>query len=309
MQVVHDIVDFQPTWNSAVLTLGVFDGLHRGHQALIKRVQRRSRFRSHARILVTYHPHPDMVLGKRTSMQGQELFTHDEKVELLNQFDLDAVIFLPFNMELARMTALRYLKAILLGRLRAKHIVIGYDQRFGRGRKGDYRFLKKMSYRYDYGVEEISAVKYRGEIVSSSRIRQAIQSGDVALADRLLGHDFFVTGVVSRRDQRGRQLGFPTANLKLPDSKIRPATGVYTAVATIGGKRYRAMVNIGTNPTFELNQLKIEAHLLHFNEDIYGAPLRLYFRDRIRDEEKFEGPEDLRKQLELDRKRAAALRL
>ncbi|MCB1321709.1 MAG: riboflavin biosynthesis protein RibF, partial [Leptospiraceae bacterium] len=271
MQVIRELKEFAAPWEAAVLTLGVFDGMHRGHQALIERVQKRSRRDDRARLLVTYHPHPDLVLGKRDGRKGSELFTYEEKISLFEPYNLDAVIFLPFTLELARMTALRYLKDILLSKLHASHIIIGYDQRFGRGRKGDFHFLKTMSRRYDYRVERIAAVRYRGEVVSSSRIRALIREGEMHRANRLLGHDFFVTGIVVRGDRRGRDLGFPTANLLWPESKILPGRGVYTAIAEWNGRRYRAMVNIGTNPTFEESVgYKVEAHLLDFEGDLYG---------------------------------------
>ncbi len=308
MHIIHDLNDFQAGWQSSALTLGVFDGMHRGHQALISRVQKRSRGDAHARILVTYHPHPDLVLGKRDAGRS-ELFTYNEKIALYQRFDLDAVIFLPFTRELAQMSALRYLKEILLEKLHAKHIIIGYDQRFGRGRKGDYAFLKKMSRRYDFRVEQIGAVKFRGEVVSTSKIRRRIEDGDVAGANRMLGHDFFISALVVRGKQRGTDLGFPTANLDVSPTKTVPGRGVYTAVTEWGGRRFKTMVNVGYNPTFGQEQLSIEAHLLDFDEDLYGQELRVFFRDRLRDEVKFDSVEELVEQLRLDREATAKMKI
>ncbi|MEQ9366270.1 MAG: bifunctional riboflavin kinase/FAD synthetase [Leptospirales bacterium] len=308
MLVIHDLNSVRPEWESCALTLGVFDGMHRGHQALINRVQKRSRGSHGARVLVTYHPHPDLVLGKRDAGRS-ELFTYDEKLALYQKFDLDAVVFLPFTKELARMTALRYLKEILLGQLRARHIIIGYDQRFGRGRKGDYAFLKQMSRKYEFKVEQIGAVRYRGAIVSTSRIRGLIEAGSVSRANRLLGHDFFIEALIVRGQQRGATIGFPTANLAVPPTKTVPAGGVYTAVAEVGQERFRAMVNVGVNPTFGNNQLSVEAHLLDFSGDLYGERIRLFFRDRMRDERKFESIDALKAQLQKDRVVAAKMKL
>lgn len=309
VHIIHDLEQFEAPWNSSVLTLGVFDGMHTGHQALIQRLQKPSRKRDSARVLVTYHPHPDFVLGKRASLAGLELYTYEEKLALFQRFDLDAVIFLPFTMELARMTALRYLKEILLGKLKANHIIIGYDQCFGRGRKGNYQFLKQMSKRYGFRVERIAAIRARGKTVSTSRIRQLISSGDIKRANQLLGHQFFLTGLVVRGSQMGAKLGFPTANLEVPESKLLPQGGVYTAVAEYGSERYRAMVNIGTKPTFGGAQLSIEAHLLEFSGDLYGRRLRLFFTERLRDEQKFPSVEALVAQLAKDRKRASRVKL
>ena len=292
-----------------MLTLGVFDGMHSGHQALIRRLQKRSRKGDRARVLVTYHPHPDLVLGKRKTSDGVELYTYEEKLALFQRFDLDAVVFLPFTEQLARMTALRYLKEILLGTLRANHIIIGYDQCFGRGRKGNYQFLKQMSKRYGYAVERIAAIRSRGRTVSTSLIRTLVADGEIKRANSLLGHPFFITGTVVRGSQRGADLGFPTANLEIPHTKLLPREGVYGAVAEHGAQRYRAMVNIGTNPTFGGITTSVEAHLLDFDGDLYGRRLRLHFAARFRDEQRFESADALIVQLGKDLSRARRIRL
>lgn len=309
MLIVHEIEQFKAPWEESSLTLGVFDGLHRGHQALLKQVQKRSRGTRRARVLVTYHPHPDLVLGKRKAKLHSELFTYQEKLSLLQRFDLDAVVFLPFTMELARMTALRYLKDILIESLKAKRIIIGYDQKFGRGRKGNITFLKKMSHRYHYKVKQIDAIKDKGEIVSSSRIRSEISAGNIKLANRLLGHDFFLTGTVFRGHQRGTGIGFPTANLEVAETKTLPGRGVYSGIVEWGSRRYRSMMNVGHNPTFGHQQLIVEAHILDFSADLYGESIRLYFRERLRDEKKFNGIEDLKSQLVNDREKASRIKL
>jgi riboflavin kinase/FMN adenylyltransferase len=309
MYIVHDIENFEAYYDHSVLTLGVFDGMHRGHQQLISRLQKHSRRRSRPRVLVTYTPHPDLVLGKREQHRGCELFTYEEKLSLLQKFDLDIAVFLPFTLELARMTALRYLREIILGKLRADRIIIGYDQCFGRGRKGDYDFLKLMSRKYDYAVERIKAVKRKGDIISTSRIKYLLQKGAIEQANDLLGYEFFLTGMVVRGFQRGKTLGFPTANLEFPETKAIPAEGVYTAVAEWGGRKFRAMVNIGSNPTFQAENQTVEAHLLDFDTEIYGEQIRLFFYHRIRDVMPFDGPESLKAQLERDRKVAAKLKL
>lgn len=285
------------------MTPGVFDGIHRGHQALIKRLLKK---KAGARVLLTYHPHPDLVLGKRKDPEGYELFTYEEKLSLFQNYPLDAVVFLPFTLELARMTALRYLKEILLGKLHAKHIVIGYDQCFGRGRKGDYNFLKLMSRKYDFAVDRVKAVRGFGPVISSSQIRASLLAGETERAARLLGHSYFMTGIVVRGFQRGRLIGFPTANLAVPRSKVTPREGVYTARVTRAGKTYRAMVNIGRNPTFDGKLLSIEAHILDFNEDLYGEEVRVYFHKRIRDEMRFSSVEELRLRLIRDRQITAS---
>lgn len=309
MYIVHDIENFEAYYEHSVLTLGVFDGMHLGHQQLISRLQRHARRKNRPRILVTYTPHPDLVLGKREKQRGCELFTYEEKLSLLQKFDLDIAVFLPFTLELARMTALRYLREIILGKLRADRIIIGYDQCFGRGRKGDYNFLKLMSRKYDYSVERIKAVRNRKGIISTSRIKMLLGEGKLEEANALLGHDFFLTGTVVRGEQRGQALGFPTANLEYPDTKAIPAEGVYTAIAEWGGRKFRAMVNVGRKPTFMDESPTVEAHLLDFEGSIYGEQLRLFFQKRLRDVIKFDGPESLKAQLDRDRAATAKMKL
>ncbi len=309
MRILHDLEHFQPDWEAAALTLGVFDGIHRGHQSLIKRLYRRSSKGGRARLLLTYHPHPDFVLGKRKAERGAELFTYQEKLSLFQKYDLDAVIFLKFTKELSQMTALRYLKDILLEKLRARRIIIGYDQHFGRGRRGNYKFLKKMSYRYDFKVERIAAVRYRKQIIGTSAIRRSLQEGDIKRANKMLGYDFFIRAIVKRGFQRGQRLGFPTANLELPRTKVIPAVGVYAGIAEWGGRRFRAMINVGNNPTFGSNQLGIEVHLLDFNANLYGDFIRVCFRRLLRQEMRFPSAEELKARLEKDRLLAARIKL
>ncbi len=307
MRIIHNLIDYPSPPARAVLTLGVFDGLHRGHSALLAALQKRSRNRLE-RILVTYNPHPDLVLGKRQDRRS-ELFTYDEKLALLQRYDLDTVVFLPFTEDLAKMKAETYLRDVLVGKLGASHIIIGYDQTFGRNREGDYRFLLDRSSDYDYQVEQIKEVKHRGEIISSSAIRDLVRSGDISKANVLLGHDYFMTGIVVRGHRRGRDMGFPTANVDVSPTKVLPAEGVYAGYATRGREEYRCMINVGRNPTFEQGYLSIEAHLLNFDGDLYRERLRVFFRKRIRDEMKFSGPEDLKARLEKDRRETEKVRL
>lgn len=309
MHIIHDLENFNAPWDSSVITLGVFDGMHRGHQTLVRRLQKRSRRANRARVLVTYHPHPDQVLGKKNSPRPQEIFTYEEKLALLQQFELDAVVFLPFTLELARMTALRYLKDILLGKLKAKHIIIGYDQCFGRGRKGNYKFLKQMSRRYEYKVDRLKAVRYKRKIISSSYIRILLEKGDIRTTNRLLGHSYFACGTVIRGFQRGAELGYPTANLEFSEHKLLPAQGTYACLAEYGAELYRAMVNIGVNPTFGQDTLSVEAHILDFDKTIYGEQVRLYFKERLRDEIKFDSVDELKAQLARDHAGTAKLKL
>lgn len=273
--------------------------MHIGHRALMHRLEKRSRS-GHARVLVTYSPHPDVVLGKADGNRRHEIFTYEEKLSLLQDFDLDASIFLPFSKELARMTARHYLEAVLLEKLKAKHIIIGYDQTFGQGKEGDFAFLKKNARQYGYRVDRLPAVKFHGNIVSSTLIREYLLDGKIKNANQLLGHDFFISGTVVRGNRRGHTMGYPTANLDFSDTKVVPREGVYIGYVKMGDKKIRAMINIGKNPTFDLKYLSLEVHLLDFEADLYGQHLRVHFEDRIRDEIKFNGIDALKSQLDRD---------
>lgn len=301
MQIIHNLDQFQPRWQNAVLTLGVFDGMHLGHQALIRRTLERSAETGATPVLVTYHPHPDLVLGKRKEEHGTELFTYEEKLGLLQSFQLYATVFVEFTRELAQMSAETYLREILVERLHASSIVIGYDQCFGKDRQGDYAFLNSLRHKYGYTVDRIDPVLYDGEVVSSSRVRRIIRGGDVELGRALLGRPFYVTGTVVRGYQRGRTIGFPTANIDIPSTKVLPSNGVYRGWFERGGQLYRAMINIGYNPTFQNQLLSVEAHILDFDQEIYGESIRLHFADRLRSEQKFDGLEALQAQLQRDR--------
>ncbi len=300
MIIVHDLEKFKAPWQKCVLTLGVFDGFHKGHQGLLNAILHPSYGKEYARVLVTYHPHPDFVLNKRK--KPIEIFHFDEKLALLQKYPLDAVIFLKFSVEFSQIEATDYLKNFLIKKLKAKEIIIGYDQCFGYQRKGNYSFLKKHVQDYDYNVKRIRPVRFLGKKVSSSRIRQSLHEGRIKQANRLLGHEFSMKGLVVVGFQRGKELGFPTINLSLHKTKIIPAQGVYTGYMDWGNKRYKVMINIGKNPTFQNTQTSIEAHILNFSETIYGEQVCIYFVDRIRKEKKFSDPEQLRKQLLEDKK-------
>ncbi len=305
MLIVHNIELFQPDWEYSYLTLGVFDGIHLGHQALLKRIQIQKD--SYKRVLVTYYPHPDLVLGKRKDEYGTELFTYEEKLSLLQKYDIDVVVFLEFTKEFANTTAEDYLKKILIDKLKAKLIVIGYDQCFGKNREGNYNFLIEKSKQYNYSVEQVEPILYEGEVVSSSRIRDLIKKGDIEKANILLGKLFFITGTVVKGFQRGRTIGFPTANLDIPLTKVIPKIGVYRGYCEYGGIFYKAMINIGYNPTFNNQLLSVEAHILDFDQNIYGEQVKFHFVDRLRDEKKFSNILELKNQLEIDKNKTEEL--
>lgn len=299
MLIVHNIGKFVADWESSSLTLGVFDGIHLGHQELLKRIQKQKD--SYKRVLVTYHPHPDLVLKKRTEEYGTELYTYEEKLSLLQNYDIDIVVFIEFTQEFSNTTAEDFLKYILIEKLKAKYIVIGYDQCFGKNKEGNYKFLLERTNQYHYKVEQIDPILWDGEIVSSSKIRNFLKFGDIEKANLMLGRNYCITGTVIKGFQRGRLLGFPTANLDIPMTKVIPKIGVYRGFCEYGGSVYKAMINIGFNPTFNNQLISVEAHILDFDKNIYGEQIKIYFLDRIRDEKKFSTIEELKEQLIKDK--------
>ncbi len=299
MLIVHNIEKFVSDWDASSLTLGVFDGIHIGHQELLKRIQ--SQKDSYKRVLVTYHPHPDLVLRKRTEDYGTELYTYEEKLSLLQNYDIDVVVFIEFTKEFSNTSAEDFLKHILIEKLKAKYIVIGYDQCFGKNREGNYKFLLEKSKLYHYEVEQIDPILWNGEIVSSSKIRNFLKNGNIEKANQMLGRNYCISGTVVKGFQRGRLLGFPTINLDIPITKVIPKIGVYRGFCEYGGTIYKAMINIGYNPTFNNQLMSVEAHILDFEKNIYGEKIKIYFLDRIRDEKKFSGIEELKEQLIKDK--------
>lgn len=310
MKVIQNIYQFEPPpdWENSVITLGTFDGFHRGHQALMRRLRQGGKKNPNwPTVLVTYHPNPALIVNP--DKFAREIFSRDEKLTLLQNHNPDYVVMIEFTPELARKSAAWFLEEILVRRLRAGLIILGYDHHFGRGREGNYSFLKGQQDRFHYQVQKVGKVQWRGRKVSSTAIRRHLSEGRVDRAASLLGYSYFMEGQVIRGYQRGNKLGFPTANILASENKLLPAIGVYSGAAVVGNQKYTAMINIGRNPTFEnTGAVHVEAHLLDFVEDIYGTRVRLYFHKRLRAEKKFNGPEELTRQLRNDRKKVRALK-
>ncbi|RME89694.1 MAG: bifunctional riboflavin kinase/FAD synthetase [Candidatus Hydrogenedentota bacterium] len=307
MEIISDLTGFTAKWGPAVLTLGDFDGLHRGHRKLIERNIRTAKKQGYAPVLVTYEPSPKKVLGKLRSYQ--RIYTKEEKIIILQQFDLRAAVFIPFTEELAKTPAHRFLKEILLEKLLARHIILGYDHHFGRNRHGHYHYLKKAAHKYGFSVEQMKPVLYKRKVISSTRIRECLSEGKLADANAMLGDPFLIRGPVIRGKGRGKQIGIPTINISLAEDKMVPKAGVYFGIAKYGGEYYRALMNVGFNPTFANVNLSVEAHLLNFNKEIYGETVRLYFLRRLRDEKKFPSVEKLVNQIHKDIEKGRKLKV
>lgn len=301
MRIFTDLSQINPEPSS--LTIGYFDGVHRGHRYLIGQAIQSARRQGLRAVLLTFYPHPSVVL------RGAEPFylsTREEKLALLSELNLDAIIIQPFTPGLAKTRAGQYVKWLVewVGMI---EMWIGPDFALGYRREGDIPFLKNVGERQGFSVNVVNRLKLEGLAINSSRIRQALREGDVTLAARCLGRPYCVQGPVVIGAQRGRTIGFPTANIQVPAERAVPANGVYAAWARIEKKEYRAVVNIGTRPTFDNGPRTIEAHLLDFRRDIYGQRLTLDFVTRLRAEKRFNGVDELVAQIQRDMETARQL--
>jgi riboflavin kinase/FMN adenylyltransferase len=307
MKIVRSLDDIPRGLPFPVVTLGNFDGVHRGHHHLIGRLLEVAREHSGTAIGMTFRPHPLAIL--HPDKMGPLICTYDEKAELLARTGLDVLIELPFDRDFSELPAEQFVKDLVIDRLGTRWFVAGPDGRFGRDRVGDAKLLARFGADHGFEVESVSPLADGGTAISSSRIRRLVaEAGDVEQAERLLGRPVRITGVVVQGDQRGRTIGFPTANLA-PESELIPAHGVYAAIALVGPEKTPrpAVVNIGVRPTFGTLGLAIEAHLLDFTGDLYGAPFALDLVARIRPEQKFAGVDALVTQIRRDAQEAARI--
>jgi len=286
-----------------VTTIGTFDGVHIGHQKIIKRLVDIAHKKHLNSVVLTFFPHPRMVLQNNNDIRL--LNTIEERETILSDLGLDYLVVKTFTKEFANLSAEEFVKNILVDKLNAKHIIIGYDHRFGKGRSANIDDLKSFGKQYDFEVEEISVQDIEDVSVSSTKIRNALNDGDILTANTYLGYNFYITGKVVKGKGLGRKIGFPTANIEIAeDYKLIPKNGVYVIKTSIENKLVYGMMNIGMNPTVNGTKKTIEAHFFNFNNDIYNQTLKIEFVARLRDEQKFESVELLKKQLKLDEKNA-----
>ncbi len=284
-----------------VLTVGTFDGVHVGHQKILAQLINHAKSIGGSSVLLTFYPHPRLVLNSDNEIKL--ITTLKEKEVLLAEAGLDYLIVLPFSKEFASQSPQDYIQNVLIDKIGISKIVIGHDHKFGKERKGDINLLFEMSTKYNYSVEEISALEIDHINVSSSKIRKAILSGDIATANSYLNKPFQLSGKVGKGKQIGRTIGFPTANLiHIDNHKIIPKNGVYAGFVKIRGAYYKGMMNIGNNPTVNPHSTttNIEIHVIDFNEDIYGEDISFDFVSYIRDESTFSSIVELKEQLLLD---------
>lgn len=283
-----------------VVTIGTFDGVHVGHQKIIRRLINAG-IKSHLKsVILTFFPHPRMVLQKDTGIKL--INTIDERSEILNSLGLDFLLIKEFTQEFSRLSAEDFVKNILVDKLNAKKVIIGYDHRFGRNRNADIEDLKRFGEVYGFEVEEISAKDIDDVAVSSTKIRTALSEGDITKANMYLGYNFMLTGIVSKGKGLGKQLGFPTANIHIEeDYKLIPKYGSYIVDSLINNQLVYGMMNVGINPTVNGEKESIEVHFFDFDDTIYNKKIQINLLHRIRDEQKFESVDALKKQLLKDK--------
>ncbi|MGO1752470.1 MAG: bifunctional riboflavin kinase/FAD synthetase [Psychroflexus sp.] len=302
MKVIHHISEFDSS-EQTIVTIGTFDGVHIGHRKIIKRLIDAANQTNSKSTLLTFFPHPRMVLQQNSDLKL--INTLEEKEKILAQTDLDNLIIQPFTLEFSRLRAENYVKDILVDQLNAKKIIIGYDHRFGRNRTANIDDLRDFGKKYNFSVEEISKQDIDEVAVSSTKIRNALNQGDIELANSYLTQAFQLTGEIVRGKGLGKELGYPTANLKIKeDYKLIPREGVYVVQSKIDGQFYFGLMNIGTNPTFDEVDQSIETYFFDLNQDLYGQHISIQLLKRLRDEQKFDGPNQLIEAMNKDKEQA-----
>ena len=291
----------------AVVTIGTFDGVHLGHQAIFNKMKALAQDIGGETVVVTFSPHPRQVLNIDSS-NLRFLCTPEEKLKKFEEYGIDNVVIINFTKEFSRTPSEVFIKDYIIDNIHPDYIVVGYDHHFGKNRMGDFGLLNDMKLKYGFKVERIAAQDVENIAISSTKIRNALATGNVKRANQLLGYTYSVTAEVVVGNKIGRTLGFPTANLELPrEYMLISNRGVYACLVDYQGKTYKAMANIGHRPTIgdrsEDNPI-IEVNLFDFDGDLYGKQIHVRFIDRIRDEEKFDGLDELKAQLEQDREKA-----
>lgn len=306
MKVLYDITEFDPKL-PVVVTQGTFDGVHLGHQKILKQVAQEASKIGGISVLLTFYPHPRLVLYPDDN-ELKLLTTIEEKVDLVAGLGIDYLIIMPFTQELSRLKAEEFVRDILVNQLHLSKLIIGYDHRFGRNREGGMPEMMHFAEIYGFELEEIAAQDVSESIVSSTKIRQALLDGKVNLAGNYLGSPYVLRGKVEEGLQRGTSIGYPTANLRINSSfKLVPKNGVYAVWVYSEEKKYHGMLNIGYNPTFDDKKWSVEVHIFDFNLNIYHQEIAVALVAHTRDERKFGNTKMLRNQLKEDEKKIRTL--
>lgn len=300
MQVFDSIKNLKKD-KDTILTLGTFDGIHPGHLKIIDKLVSCSKDRGCRNVVITFYPHPRTVLGNENSVKM--LTTQEEKIKLLEQHGVENLLVINFTKEFASLSAEDFIYNYLVNGIGLKEIVLGHDHHFGKGRSGNVELLKKIGAKEDFIVTAAEAFLVDGEVVSSTKIRNAITEGNIARANKLLGRNYQFSGIVVGGDKRGRELGFPTANIKLTSQeKLLPASGIYAVKVSVGNENHFGLLSIGKRPTFySEGELVTEVYIFDFNREIYGQEVTVEAVERLRGEQKFNSADELINQMNKDK--------
>ena len=305
MKIVSNIKNYQEDVPS-LLTIGTFDGVHVGHQKIIRNLVKQAKEKGHLALVLTFFPHPRMVLQKDSSIRLID--TLEEKQKMLKALGVDILVIHPFSKEFSRLTPLEFTRDLLVNTFKISKVIIGYDHRFGRNREASIQDLHQFGTLYDFKVEEIPALEISSVNVSSTKIRTALKAGKIETVNEYLNRPFMLTGVVTQGKGLGRTIDFPTANIEIKEIyKLLPPDGVYRIQSTLEGKPLHGMMNIGVRPTVNGNNQTIEVHFFNFNKDIYQETLAIEILGKLREEQKFNSLQDLQKQLKEDKNNCIAL--
>jgi riboflavin kinase/FMN adenylyltransferase len=309
---VHRDIHHLPKFLNAAITIGTFDGVHSGHRQIINQLKKEASINEGESVIVTFDPHPRMILNPKKNQPPIKLLnTLSEKIELLRKQEIDHLIIVPFTLEFSNQSAEEYISDFLVEKFHPKTIIIGYDHRFGKNRTGDYKLLEKYQEKFHYEVKEIPEHVLDHVTISSTKIRSALEEGDIQTAYDCLGYDYFFEGKVIEGNKLGRTLGYPTANLEIKDpNKLIPADGIYAVNLSLGKENetnsfepesfHQGMMSIGFRPTIGDHKKMIEVNIFDFKEDIYGRTVRVYVKSFMRKEEKFGNLDQLKNQIAID---------
>jgi len=306
VKIFRSAKEFISDEKNSIVTIGTFDGVHIGHKEIIKNLVENARQNNDKSVILTFFPHPRMVIQKGSNIKL--LTTLDEKIALLEKAGLDYLIVQPFNKEFSRLTALEFVRDILVGQLKIKKLVIGYDHHFGRNREGNFEQLIEYGAVYGFTVEEIPVQDIENVAVSSTKIRRALTDGKIEKANSYLGYEFMLTGKIIHGRGLGKKWNYPTINVNIEEPyKLIPKPGVYIVKSIINGEKIFGIMNIGNRPTINGKHQTIEVHLLDFDDDLYGETIQVHLAYRLRDEQKFDSVEALFVQIKEDEQKTRGL--
>lgn len=289
-----------PTALPLALSIGMFDGVHHGHQSIIKKLNKISEEQNLQSAILTFWPHPRKIFNPADDLQL--LNTIDEKKYLLQKNGLQSLFIKEFDEDFRNLTGEEFVKQVLVAQLNVKHLIIGYDHTFGKNKSGDFSLLKKMGPEFGFEVEQVEAVDYKDHHISSTQIRNALSNGDVLRANEMLGYNYSISGTVVHGKKIGRTICYPTANIDVDSLKLLPKKGAYIVDVFVKNKHYKGMLSIGTNPTVQGKTVTVEVYILDFDQDIYDQEISINFRDFLHEEIKFESLEKLIEKLDEDKK-------